>query len=661
MAHVYFSDLFSPLRIGALSLKNRIVMPPMSTNLGHPKRPGFVSERHKAYYRERAKGGAGLIIVEATAASLSKSFRKLGLGLYDGQFIHGLSELAALIHQNGAACGIQIIAAEAGRIGAMKVGCRRSLDPACAQSTDYLAASPFVHPVTGVVARELSVGQIAQITKRVALAAKRANQAGFDVIEIHGAHGYLLHEFLSQRTNRRTDRYGGDLDGRSRFALEVIAAVKSAIGTGSALSYRMSASEFMEGGFDIDEAVVFARKMQKAGVDVIHVSGGTNETLSTMNRVIPPMSYPCGRLIPYAHTIKAAVSVPVIAVQRINTPELADEVIREGEADLVATGRALIADPYWPIKAYEGRVDEIRRCIACNQGCMEQIVLGNPVTCLHNPQVGYEDVFSSEEKEKKKKKVLVVGGGPAGMEAACVLAEKGHSVRLVEKDNHLGGMGRVASVLEEKKEFRAVIEHLVNRIMKSGVDVRLRERFDIKGLDGRVFDEVIVATGSTPIMPLMSSDELDYTVLLAGDVLKDSTGVGQSVVIIGGGSVGIEVAEYLCHLGKRVTVVEMLDTICADLGPLNHVDVVERVERKPIDILLGTSVVSLDKDGIRMVRKGKEEIFSAPETVIVAMGGKPAKLPLSALQLPFHYVGDCLKTGNAMDAIHQAFRVAMGI
>jgi 2,4-dienoyl-CoA reductase-like NADH-dependent reductase (Old Yellow Enzyme family) len=356
MEAVSFQYLFSPIQVGGMVLKNRIVMPPMSTNFGDPEHQGYVSERHKKYYLERAKGGAGLLIIESTSVNPLSSSRRYGLGLYNDAFIPGFKELVTLVKEHGAKCGIQLI--HGGRVGPMKVDFEGNWRESSLKEGQYYAASPLPHPMTGMIAKELTEEQLEAITGYFAAAAVRARRAGFDLVELHGAHGYLLNEFLSPRTNKRTDRFGGGLEERSRFPLQVVKRVKEEIGDDVVLSYRMSVDEFVEGGLNIDEALCFAERLEGQGVHVIHVSGGLNETLSAMNRVIAPMTYPRGMFVEYAEKIKQATALPVIAVQRINTPELADQVIREKRADLVATGRALIADPQWPLKAQEGRSDE---------------------------------------------------------------------------------------------------------------------------------------------------------------------------------------------------------------------------------------------------------------------------------------------------------------
>jgi 2,4-dienoyl-CoA reductase-like NADH-dependent reductase (Old Yellow Enzyme family)/thioredoxin reductase len=648
-----FPNLFEPIQIGRIEFKNRIVMPPMSTNFGDPEHRGFVCERHKRYYLERAKGGTGLIIVESTSVNPSSSSRRYGLSLYDDQFIQGFMELAELIKEQGAKCGVQLN--HGGRIGPMKVDFEGNCKESFLKEGQYYAASPLPHPVTGIVAKEFTEEQLERIKVYFASAAERAKQAGFNLVELHGAHGYLLDEFLSPYTNKRKDRFGGDIAGRSRFPLQVTRRVKEALGDDIVLSYRMSAAEFVVGGLDIREAVYFAKRLEAEGVQIIHVSGGLNETLSSMNRVVPPMSYPRGTLVKYARQIKEAVPIPVIAVQRINTPELADDIIRKGNADLVATGRALIADPHWPSKAREGRADEIRRCIACNQGCIERIVMEESLSCLHNPEVGREGTGEIEKLPKRRRKVVIFGGGVAGMEVAYVLGMRGHHVTLIEKEDRLGGSARVGCLLESKREFGGVIDFLENQLSKLGVEVFLKKE---KYHGGCADDIIIMATGARPILPKISFNSEKHCIRLAKDILQHPEGAGQFIVILGGGSVGIEVAEYLKASGKEVTVIEKLKKICSDLGPLNRVNLLERIHGSGIKILLNTSVLEVNEEGIRLSNNGKEEVIPCPDTVVLAMGGRPMKPRPEGVEGQTHCIGDCKKVGNAMDAIHDAYDLA---
>lgn len=656
MAANQFPHLFQPIQIGPLKLKNRIVMPPMGTNFADLDAPGFISERHRSYYSERAKGGVGLIIFEGTRVNPIRLARKGGPDLHDDKFIPGFRELVELIKSNGARCAVQI--SDRGRVGNLKVDFSGKFDSSDTKQGEYVGASAKAHPMSGVVAEVLGSNDLETIAGYFADAARRARSAGFDAVELHGAHGVLLNEFLSPYSNKRTDSFGGDIFGRARFPLMVVKRVREAIGADMVLSYRMSAVEFVEGGLQIEETSQFAKMLEAEGVQIIHVSGGINETPSAMNRAIPPMSVPRGRLIPYAAQIKKGINIPVLVVQRINTPELAEQTIREGSADLVATGRALVADPYWPKKAQEGRADEIRRCFACNQGCMEQLVQERSMTCLQNPEVGYETVFASLKHSDKKKKVLVIGGGVSGMEAACVCAAKGYQVRLIEKEGELGGLARLASVVGAKREFNGVIEYFVTQLKKLDVDVRLNQTATPEDVNKEQFDEVIVATGSLPVIPRINVSSTACKVLLSRQAFTEPESVGKDVVVLGGGSVGIEIAEHLHALGKKVTVIEMADKVCRDLGPLNRVDMIERIEKTDVTLLVNTTVLDVTEQGIRVSREGKEELLKVPETVVVSLGGRPNPLTLPTNDR-IHFIGDCKKVGNAMAAIHDAFQVAI--
>jgi len=648
----HFPHLFSSIQIGSMKVRNRIVMPAMSTNFAEPEHPGYVSARHKSYYGERAKGGAGLIFTETVNVNPLRGSRKFGLHIFDDRYIPGLRELVEVVHGQGARFGMQLI--HSGRIGPMQVD--SSGTPQKSGAIQYFAVSPLPHPMMGILAQEFDKTQLEEIAGYFAQAAVRAKKAGFDAVELHGGHGYMLNEFLSPRTNKRQDLYGGDIEGRTRFPLLVVRRLKESVGDDLILSYRISVVEFVEGGTSLEDYKFFVKKLEEAGVHIIHVSGGINETPLDMNRVIPPMSYPAGKLIPYAEQIKREVRIPVIAVQKIQIPQQAEEIIREGKADLIATARAFIADPHWPRKAQEGKTDEIRQCVGCNQGCIERIVMETSLTCLQNPEVGLEDQYGGGRKGKRKK-FLIIGGGPAGMEAAYVLARQGHEVQLEEKEKQLGGTAGVASVLAEKKEFKGVVENLEKQMRKGGVKVALGK--EAKGpLPEKQFDAILVATGSTPILPKMSLRRKGVF-RLAKEVFKNPEATGKKVVILGGGSVGIELAEVLSRLGKEITVVEMLDKVCADLGPLNRPVVLERIGQTNIRILLETKVLEIRDDGLVIRKKGKEETWELPDTIIASLGGRPEPTLAIPEKGSIRRIGDCRQVGNALEAIQDAFRTAL--
>ena len=378
-----YKFLFNPITIGNMRLSNRVAMAPMSTNFGNPEYPGLASERHKNYYAARAKGGVGLIIVEATNVNPLSSARKFGLSLHSDESVDSLRKLVKSIKKHGTRCAIQLN--HSGRIGPLKVDSSGDIDEKTISNFSPLAVSRLPHPVTGMLTKQLSRKQLNDIIRYFVAAVKRARTAGFDAIEIHGAHGYLLNEFVSPCTNQRTDEYGGCLENRCRFPIELVQRIKDGVGDDIVLSYRLSV---IDGGISWPEIVLFVQKLQQNGVQLLHVSAGTNETFATMEKVIPTKSYPKARLASYSEKLKKVTDVPVMVAQRIATPRLADEIIRKGQADLVALGRPLITDPCWADKARMGRQDAIRRCIYCNQGCIGNIIREKSLSCMQNPDVG---------------------------------------------------------------------------------------------------------------------------------------------------------------------------------------------------------------------------------------------------------------------------------
>lgn len=383
MTSGHFKELFNPIKIGNMLLRNRVAMAPMSTNFGTPQNPGAVTEKHKNYYTNRAIGGVGLIVIEATNVNPSSNARKYSLSLHADKFVAEFGALVKSIKKYGAKCAIQL--SHSGRIGPLKVDSSGKIDKKAALKFPSYAVSPLVHPVTGLIPEQLSRKQLNDIIGYFVDAVKRARMAGFDAVELHGAHGYLLNEFVSPHTNQRTDEYGGCFDNRCRFPIELVRRVKSAVGDDIVLSYRLSV---VDGGISWQEVVLFAQKLQKHGVQILHVSAGINETIATMEKVIPPKSYPKARLAAYSEKLKKATEIPVMVAQRIETPELANEIISKGQADLVALGRPLISDPCWVDKARRGRQEDIQSCIYCNQVCIASIIREKSLNCINNPGAG---------------------------------------------------------------------------------------------------------------------------------------------------------------------------------------------------------------------------------------------------------------------------------
>jgi 2,4-dienoyl-CoA reductase-like NADH-dependent reductase (Old Yellow Enzyme family) len=417
--------LFSPIRINSLEIKNRLFMPPMAT--GYATIRGEVTDRLIAYYVERAKGGPGLITVEFTYVNPTGKLFDHMLGLYDDEMISGLEKLTEAIHQNGAKIAIQI--SHAGRRTHSNV-------------TGSIPVAPSPIPrLNGEVPKELSIGEIQRLIGDFVSSAIRAKDAGFDAVMVHMAHGYLINQFLSPLSNRRQDQYGGTIEGRARFGIEIIRGIREHLGEDFPITCRYCADEFMEMGFDIDQSKQVAKLIVQSGIDAIDVSAGTHETDYIMSA---PSSIPNGFLVHLSAALKEVVQVPVGIVGRIADPFLAEDILAKGKADFVSMGRALIADPELPLKAHEGRFLEIRPCTACNQGCNDRMYQHLDISCQTNPMTGRELDFKIEPAIEKKR-VLIVGAGPAGLEAARVAALRGHEVHLYERDQDLGGQLKLAS------------------------------------------------------------------------------------------------------------------------------------------------------------------------------------------------------------------------
>jgi len=423
-----YRNLFNPGRIGNLELKNRIVMPPMVTHLS---KNGGVTSQLIRYYVERARGGAGLIVVESAYTSPK---RKRGrLSIYDDGLLPGLKSLTNAIHDADSKVAIEINISR-GRLD--------DIDP----------VSPSDVPLTKVRPRVLPIEEIEQMVQEFGKAVRRARGAGFDAVMIHGAHGYLVSEFLSARTNLRNDKYGGDLTGRAKFALELVRIAKEKTENDYPVIFRLSASERLPGGFELEEAIEVCKFLQDAGVDALDIVSGAAET---MEWVVPYMSFPQGYNVQLSKEITKVVKIPTLVAGRINDPKLADEIIKQRKADFVDLGRALIADPDLPTKAAEGRINDIRPCIGCLQ-CIESFLKSQPLACAVNPAVGKEETLILKHT-KSSKKVFIVGGGPAGMQAAIVTRSRGHQVTLWEKERKLGGQLHLAGAPSQKQDIRNLL------------------------------------------------------------------------------------------------------------------------------------------------------------------------------------------------------------
>ncbi len=621
--------IFEPITINSLQLDNRLVMPPMATSYADSQHK--VTDRLIDYYQARARGGVGLQIIEYTAVTPRGRSRDHQVAIYDDKFIPDLKRLTSAIHDAGGKTAIQLH--HAGITTSSEVTGETPVGPS--PKSDSEGAS-----------RALSISEIKAIVEAFAAGAQRAKKAGFDAVEIHGAHGYLLAQFMSDATNKRTDQYGGSLEGYLKFPIEVIEAVREVVGPDFPILFRMEGEEAAEQGRTIEESKRMVPALVDAGVDCMHISGGQH--------VIAPMGTRQGYNVHAAGQIKSVVDVPVIAVGRICSPEVAAQILNSGDADLIAMGRALIADPDLPEKARDGRLDDVRLCIGCGH-CQQ-----SPAYCTQNPFVGYEKETPLKPSEDSKE-VLVIGGGPAGLEAARIAALRGHDVVLYEKELLLGGQARIATLGPDKRELQNVVDYRVGQLRKLGVDIVLGTEVDselIKDIDPSV---VIVSTGSDPIVPEIPGIQRS-NVVTAREVFSENAYVGPSAVVLGGGLVGSEVAAYLGEKGVEVTIVEMQDDIAVDVPGLCRTPLLDAVSETVEEVLVSTRVESVVDEGVS-VRTGSEEFLVNADTVVLAAGSTSRNrlTAMSELSAEVHVIGDAHTPGKIYEAVRAAAEVAQQI
>lgn len=632
--------LFRPGNIGRVRLNNRIVLAPLDT--GYAK-DGAVTPEMVRHYARRARGGAGLLIVEvASVEPGGGSPRELVAG--DDRCLPGLRQLTDAVKANGSKCVLQL-----GHAGAQISARLTGRQP--------VAPSAIPDPVIREMPAALDEDGIQAIVSAFARAAALAREAGFDGVELHGAHGYLLGQFLSPATNQRTDAYGGSFEGRFRFVREVLTATRRAVGPDLAVIFRLSAVDHVPGGLALPETVEIARELERTGVDAIDVSAGRYATLEW---IVPPMSAPRGVLVPYAAAVKAVVDIPVIAVGRINDPQLAEHILAQGKADFIAMGRPLLADPDLPAKAKDGRLAEIRMCTACNDCFVSSFVEQKPLVCAVNPEVGREGQFDYSPAGKPLR-VVVVGGGPAGMEAAWVARRRGHPVILLEAQAELGGHLRTASRVASKAELRTLLQFQLRQMQRWGVDVRTSVRADRQLIDDLAPDAVVVATGARPVLPDIPGVDLGH-VMMAEEVLENRRQPQEGVVILGGSGTGCEVAEYLLEQG--MTEIYMLvrgKRIGHSLEPLLRRHVRRQLHERGVKIILSASVEKITETGVHFRRAGGEQETIAARAVVVARGYAPNAELQAALEggrYKVYSVGDCEVVRDIRHAIHAAHSVA---
>ncbi len=642
-----FEHLFSPIDIGTMRVKNRIVMLPLTS--GYCESDETIGDRFINFFAARAKGGVGLIIVPFSPVHAGSPIEP---GLYDDRFVPGARKLVDAVHAHGARIAAQLITSYH---VVLKDGVAEVVGP-----------SPVLNQMTRTVARPLTVSEIQYIVKEYGQAARRAQEAGFDAVEVLVGGGYLLNRFLSPITNKRDDEYGGSLENRMRIILEVIASMRKEVGKDFPIGCRLNVEEQMEGGHTIEDSKEVARILEKAGIQMINVYTGWHESpVPTVQAVLPK-----GAFLHLAEKIRGWVGIPVIAANRINDPFIAEKAIAEGKSDLIGMARALLADPELPNKAREGRVDEIVPCLACSN-CLTEILTtykdwgtAASTICSVNPLAGKEAEYAIEPV-KHAKKVFVIGGGPGGMEAAMTAALRGHKVTIYDKGKELGGKLLIASIPPFKNELRTLTTSLATRARKAGVEVKFDSDVDSATIERERPDVLIMATGSSSIVPNIPG-VTGPNVVLAEDALTGTKTASGNVLIVGGGMVGCETAEFLLERGKgisQITVIEMLSRMADNVSPTYRPFFLARLKKAGIKMETNTIVQEITKEGVRVEQKGVPG-FIKGDVVVLAVGFKsnPTLDEKSEAKTPEVYaIGDCAKPRMIRDAIEEGFDVGRKI
>ena len=632
--------LFQPLNIGTMHIKNRIVFPALGTRFASAT--GEATQRDIDHYKARAIGGAGLQIVPWVLVDV-KLGKKVGrLRLDSDEYIRGLHEIVDTVHANDSKIAIQL--AHPGR----------AMTPE--ETPDGVAVSPseFYTESFGTKARALSTLEIEYLIDAFARAAYRAKTAGFDAVEYHAASGYLLSQFLSPFVNKRNDRYGGDPARRMNFLLEIMERTREKTGRNYPIMVRISGDEFIEGGLTLEDNKYIAKSLSDAGVNCIDVTMGIVESY---HKAMPPMAIPRAAYVYLASGIKSVVNVPVIAVGRINTPILAEKILEEGKADLIAMGRALLADPELPNKALKGAFDDIIPCIACNR-CEMATSDNLPIRCTVNPRVGRErDYILTPARNIKH--VLVAGGGPAGITAATITALRGHKVQLYEQENRLGGQLLLASIPPYKEELGELLKYLEVQLRKTGAEILLRTELISEKVKEIKPDVVIVATGATPILPNINGIHGE-NVIHAWEVLKRQQDVKGKIVVVGAGCQGCETAEYLAAKGKDVTIVEMLPELAWDMEPFTRILLLERFQKYDLKVYKSTTVEEINSYGINAREKDGKRLTIEADTIVICAGAQSNdKLSASLVDgtTTIYSIGDCKVPARVLEAIHAGTHV----
>lgn len=638
-----FKSMFAPIKIGPMTVSNRFVVSPMGNNFANTD--GTMSDKSLAYYSKRAQGGFGLITFEATVVHKEAKGGPRKPCLFDDSTVESFKRVIDACHENGAKISIQL--QHAGPEGNAKVA-----------GYPLKSASAIPSALGRNIPEAMTTEEIYELIEAYGDAAVRAKKAGADAVEVHCAHGYLISSFLSPRTNKRVDEFGGCFENRMRLPRLVIENIRKKVGHSIAIICRINSSDEVAGGLDVHDSAVIAAYLEECGIDGLHVSRAVHLKDEYM---WAPTVIHGGFNAELVTEIKRAVNIPVIVVGRFTEPHYAEILVREGRCDLVAFGRQSLADPETPNKAAAGCLDELTPCIACLQGCVCNMYQGNPITCLVNPLLGREDELKQADTSKK---VVVVGGGVGGMLAAWVCAKRGHDVTLFEATDILGGQMRLAAYPPGKGDITNMVRSYINKCNKYGVKIHMNTKVTTEIISEEKPDAVIIATGATPlVLPIPGINESGL--IHAVDLLDGKEACGKKVLVVGGGMVGCETAAFLGELGHDVTVIELRDEVGADVISEHRKYLMKDFDEYKIKTITGAKVAKFFEDGVDYtLADGVGQSAHGFDSVVLAMGSRnydPLSEEVKKVVKETYVVGDATRARRALDATKEALDAALQI
>lgn len=636
-----YQNLFSPIQIGGMKLKNRVILPAMGTRMADEE--GFVTDKLIAYHKARALGGCGLNIVEVSAVH-TKSAPAYFVSISEDNYVKGHKKLCTAIHEAGGKAGIQLWQ------GSIAVSMDKRAQVLTASDMPF---GPYTIP-------GITIEQIKEVADCYGKAARRSAEAGYDCVEFHCAHNYLPHSFLSAGFNHRTDEYGGSLENRARFPLECIRAIRKNLPEGMPILMRIDAmDDYLKDGLSIEDVIAFSRMAKEAGVDVLDISRGNIITPASLYEV-PPIDVPRGFNVENASRIRRETGMLTIAVGRINTAAQAEDILRQGKADMIVMGRAQLADPDFCNKAREGREDQIIHCVGCNQGCYDgfcDVEHFSHITCMRNPMVGKEEEISIKPAGNPKK-IMVIGGGMAGLETALLAKQRGHNPVVYEASDRLGGQFVTAGQAPGKEEMKEAALSFGKQVEECGVPIHRNTKITPDRIREEKPEAVVIAIGAEPIsLNLPGMDQ--KPVFDSHGILDGKWKAVGTVCVIGGGLVGLETADFLAEQGHKVTILEMKEAIGEDLGSLRKIAVLQKQKGQSIQVVTSGVCTGIRQEGVIAKKDGKE-ITIPCDCVVTAVGAKARDSSAftkvcQELGIPYFVIGDAKEARRALQAIHEGF------